>query len=327
MSVAFRRYFGLLIALQILFQSCATVQPGQQTDMRSHAEGRRTAGTADSLDVKVLDVDPDHCTWVESTATVLFGDQDSKHQAFAQAVMEARTKAMNRLLGVHLEHQFIDFQQENSLRGEASLTEHLLRVTQHGRAIQEKVVWAGLINEGGCVGCRFQATIQTCIVPEPERKDKNFKVNVRLNRSSYLDGDEVVIAVTCSRDAYLYVYGVDMNLNGALIFPNDYARDNYVRAGDTWTYPNQNLLGKGIRAIARLLPKASVSAEIVRVIASKTPLPVSVMSPAETRYRVRNVQTAGEVTGGGSFLDVTRKLIATDVEWVEDAQAFTIRDE
>src|SRR5574337_866319 len=102
------RVLGLLIALQISLQSCTTMQHGLQTDMRQPAEGRQTAETAGSLDVKILDMDPDHCTWVESTATVVFGDQDTKHQAFAQAVMEARSKAMNRLLGVHLEHQFLD---------------------------------------------------------------------------------------------------------------------------------------------------------------------------------------------------------------------------
>lgn len=322
------RVLGLLIALQISLQSCTTMQHGLQTDMRQPAEGRQTAETAGSLDVKILDMDPDHCTWVESTATVVFGDQDTKHQAFAQAVMEARSKAMNRLLDVHLEHQFLDFQHENSLRGEASLTEHLLRVTQYGRAIHERVVHAGLINEGGCVGCRFQATIQTCIVSEPSRKDKDFKVNLRLNRSSYIDGDEALIVVTSSRDAYLYVYGVDMNLNGSLIFPNGYAQDNHIRAGETWTYPNQVAREKGIRAIAKLLPGASVSAEIVRVIASKTPLQVSVMSLAETNYGGGTVQTAGKVTPGrGSFLDLLRKLNATDVEWVEDVQAFTIRNE
>ena len=287
----------------------------------------RAVAADDSPGVRVLRADPEGCTWVESHADVVFGDQYTKHQAFAQAVMEARTKAMNRLLGVHLEHQFIDFQQENSLKGEATLTEHLLRATQLGRIVREKVLTAGLVNDEGCVGCRFQVAIHTCIVPEPERNDKDFSVQLRLNRSSYIDGDDAVISVTSSRDAYIYIYGIDMNVNGSLIFPNMYARDNHIRAGEIWTFPNQELQSKGVYARVKLHTGDLVSAEMVRVIASKTPLPLTLVEPMERRFRVANVQTTEEVTGEGSFLGLMRKLMASNAEWVEDAQAFTIRQE
>jgi hypothetical protein len=314
---------GLLFGLQITMQSCTAMPPSRQTDM-SHNVEMSPISEIHSEDVRILDIDADHCTWVASTATVMFGDQDTKHQAFAQAVMDARAKAMNRLLGVHVEHQLIDFQHENSLRGEASLTERLLRATQLGRITKEKIVWAGLVDDNGCIGCRYRTDIQACIRPEPERRDKDFRVHVRLNRSSYIDGDETVIAVTSSRDAYLYVYGIDMNLNATVIFPNEYGQDNHIRAGETWTYPNQELRAKGISAIARLLPGNTVSAEMVRVIASRTPLPMVIMSPAEKYYRAKDVQATAEVTGEGTFLALIRRLVVADVDWVEDAQAFTI---
>lgn len=265
-------------------------------------------------EAKILDTDPDGCTWVTATGSVSFGDQDTKHQAFAQAIAEARQKAMETLLGVRIDHSFMDFQSENSLRGEFVLTEHLLRVTQLGRAIKENVLRVGLVDDPGCVACRVEAQIQTCLVPEKERGDKDFQVNVRLNRSSYQDGDEVIITVTSTRDSYLYIYNVDMDFRAALIAPNKYVPSVRLKAGEAWVYPSDDLRTKGLRATAQLLPGSSVSAETIRVVASKAALPNSLVS---LTYQQEITQP--------SFFEFLRALLVMDVEWVEDVQAFTIR--
>lgn len=265
-------------------------------------------------EVKILDTDPDGCTWVAATGSVRFGDQDTKHQAFAQAIADARRKAMDTLLGVRIDHSFMDFQSENSLRGEFVLTEKLLRVTQLGRAIKEKVLRVGPVDDPGCVACRIEAQIQTCLVPEKERRDRDFQVHVRINRSSYQNGDEVLITITSTRDSYLYIYNVDMDFRAALIAPNKYVPSVRVKAGETWVYPSDDLRSKGIRATAHLLPGSSVSAETIRVVASKAALPNSLVSLTYQR----------EITQP-PFLEFLRVLMAMDVEWVEDVQAFTIR--
>jgi hypothetical protein len=311
-----------LLILEVVLQGCA----GSDSMVNGNVETHMQAANSESQPgVKMLSADPDGCTWVESKASVAFGDQDTKHQALAQAVTEARIKAIQGLLGVRLEHRFIDFQQENNLKGETSLTEHLLRASQLGRAVREEIISAGPVDESSCIACRYVAHIRTCIVPERERADKEFSVSLKLNRLSYVDGDDAVIAVTPSRDAYVYVYDVDMDLNATLVFPNDYAQSTLVKAGTTWMYPSQELQDKGIHVTARLMPNMSVSAEMIRVIASKVPLSLSLLSPRDRSYKARNVQNAADVPGKGSFLHVMKKLMATDTEWVEDAQAFTIR--
>ena len=125
----------------------------------------------DSTEVKVLGHDSDNCTWVESRARVSFGEQDTKHQARAQAISEARIKAMDHLLGIHVQHQFLDFQQESSLKGEVLLTEHLLRVTQLGRVLKEDILWAGPVDLKGCAACLYEAQIKACILPLQDRSD------------------------------------------------------------------------------------------------------------------------------------------------------------
>jgi hypothetical protein len=301
---------GLAITVALL-TACSTVEETQQEASKSNIAPMVDRGTPQ--EAKVLDTDPDGCTWVAATGSIRFGDQDTKHQAFAQAIAEARRKAMNAMLGVRIHHSFMDFQSENSLRGEFVLTEKLLRVTQLGRAIKENVIRVGPVDDPGCLACRIEAQIQTCLVPEKERRDRDFQVNVRINRSSYQNGDEVLITITSTRDSYLYIYNVDMDFHAALIAPNKYAPSVTVKAGETWVYPSDDLRAKGVRATAHLPPGSSVSAETIRVIASKAALPNSLMSLTQQREH-----------GQPPFLEFMRALLATDVEWVEDVQAFTI---
>jgi len=312
--VAIKSDFFLLIglALNIAFlTACSTVDLKHQESAESHMSD--VAGRGTSTETKILGMDPDGCTWVAATGSVRFGDQDTKHQAFAQAIAEARHKAMNALLGVRIHHNFMDFQSENTLRGEFVLTEKLLRVTQLGRAIKENVLRVGPVDDPGCLACRIEAQIQTCLVPEKEKSDKDFRVNVQINRSSYQNGDEVLITVTSTRDSYLYIYNVDMDFRAALIAPNKYVPSVRVKAGETWVYPSDDLRAKGVRAMAHLPPGSSVSAETIRVIASKAALPNSLMSLTQQRQN-----------GQPPFLEFMRALLAMEVEWVEDVQAFTI---
>lgn len=262
-------------------------------------------------DAEILGQDAEGCTWVESRAMILFGDHDTKHQARAQAVSEARVKAMQRLLGVRLQHNFIDFQQESSLKGEVTLTDHLLRVTQLGRVLKEEILSAGPVDVPGCAGCRFEAHIRACIVPLRDMTDRDFAVQLSLNRPRFRDGDEAVMAVTCTRDAYVYLFNVDTNWNATLIFPNTYVSDNRIVAGQAFLYPDESLRAKGVHSVARLPSASTISAEMIRVIAVKTPLPNSLLATGPH---------------GSSFLGLMRRLTSTELEWVEDAQAFTIQE-
>src|SRR5690242_21290416 len=80
-----------------------------------------------------------YTTLFRSKASVAFGDQDTKHQALAQAVTEARIQAIQGLLGVRLEHRFIDFQQENNLKGETSLDRKSTRLNSSHMSISYAV--------------------------------------------------------------------------------------------------------------------------------------------------------------------------------------------
>lgn len=288
-------------------------------------EAGRPAASGGVLDsaAKVLERDRQGCTWVEATAGVLFSEDDTRHQAKARAVAEARSSAMQQFLGVNIQHQFMDFQQEN-LKGEAGLTENLLRVTQLGRIMKERVVAQGLQDMPDCTACRYFVRLRTCILPLEDKLDRNFRVTVTLNRTRLEEGDEAIARIEATRDAYVYLYSVDMDGSASLLFPATPDADNRLKAGERLEFPSAKMRKAGMKMIAQLPSGARVSAETLRVIAATEKLLPKVYDPAQVSADT-DVDRDAEVRGGGSLFRVLQGLHASGVAWVEDAQAFTIQ--
>ena len=259
---------------------------------------------------KILGTDPEGCTWVEGEASVSAGEQDSRHQVRAAAVEQARAAAVQDFLGVDVKSKFMDFQQEG-LRSEARLTESILQTTRNGRILKEGVLEEGYNDTPGCPACRYHVKLKACVVPRDVASDRDFHAELQLSRVRFVQGDEAKIRVTVTRDCsvYLYnVYGLGSHEATALVVPNEVVAEKHLRAGESWEYPDEEARKHGVRLVAEL-PRASdeVSAETVRVVVSKSPLPKSVYDPTD-----------------GGWFGVMRRLNRTKTEWTEDAEAFTI---
>lgn len=247
----------------------------------------------------------DGCTWVESTGRVVVGENDTRHQARAAAQEEARKQAMQDLLGVEVKSRLLDFQQEG-FKSDASLTESVLQTTRSGRILDERVASEGFLSSEDCKDCRYQVVLQSCIA-EASARDKDFRVELGLSRQRFVAGDDARISITATRDCYLYLYNVSTDGQTALIVPNDSIPEIKLRAGETYTYPDDELRRSGLKLVAELPEGRDVSAETIRVIASRAPLPRKLGDPAF-----------------GGYLGILRRLHGSAYDWSDDAQAFTI---
>lgn len=259
---------------------------------------------------KVLGVDPEGCTWLEGTASVAVGPQDTRHQTRAAAMEQARAAAVQDFLGVEVKSKFMDFQQEG-LRKESRLTEGILQTTRNGRIMKEQVLEEGYRDVPDCPGCLYRLRLKACAVPRATADDKDFFVELKVSNQRFLHGDEAKLAVTATRDCWIYLYNIyDLGAKDqtALVVPNENVKEKRLKAGETWEYPDEDAKKLGVRLVAEL-PQAGddVSAETIRVIASKAALSKAITSPAD-----------------GGWLGVLRRLNRANVEWTEDAEAYTI---
>jgi len=259
---------------------------------------------------KVLGVDPEGCTWLEGSASVAVGTQDTRHQTRAAAMEHARAAAIQDFLGVEVKSKFMDFQQEG-LRRESRLTEGILQTTRNGRIVKEAVLEEGYRDAPDCPGCLYRMRLKACVVPRDAAGDKDYFVELQVSNQRFLHGDEAKITVTATRDSWVYLYNIyDLGSKDqtALVVPNENVKEKRVKAGETWEYPDEEAKKLGVRLVAELPQEGDqVSAETIRVIASKAALSKTVTSPAD-----------------GGWLGVLRRLNRAGVEWTEDAEAYTI---
>lgn len=248
------------------------------------------------------------CTWVESVGRVVVGENETRHQASAAARDEARKSAMQDLLGVQVKSKLLDFQQEG-FRSDAQLTESVLQTTRNGLILDENIISEGYQDVADCKGCRYEAKMQICVA-QAAQPDKDFSVQLKLNRTRLIAGDEAKIQITATKDCYLYLYDVWGDWQTALIAPNERVAEVKLKAGDTFVYPDDELRRSGIKLVAELPEGRRVSAETIRVIASRTPLPRNVNDPAF-----------------GGYLGILRRLHGSKLDWSDDAEAFTIYSE
>lgn len=267
-------------------------------------------GEAEDRRGKILGKDPEGCTWLEGEATVAVGEQDSPHQARAAAIEQARAGAVQDFLGVDVNSKFMDFQQEG-LRHEAHLTESILQTTRNGRIIKETILDSGYAVTPDCQYCRYHVKMKACVLPRDSASDKNFRVEMQISRTRFVQGDEAKIILTATRDCSVYLYDVyDLGEKDktALVVPNEAVPSKTLKAGETWEYPDEDAKKRGVRLVAELpRPADEVSAEVIRVVATVTPLPAAVYDPTD-----------------GGYLGVLRRLNRSRTEWAEDAEAYTI---
>jgi hypothetical protein len=268
-------------------------------------------GQSDERSGRVLGKDIEGCTWVEGVASVVVGEQDTMHQARAMAIAQARAAAIQDFAGVDVKSKLLDFRQEG-LRGESRLTENLLQTTRNGRILKEEVLEQGYRDAPDCPSCRYRARLKACVLPVPDAGDKDFHVGLSLNRVRFVHGDEARISITATRDCWVYLYDVyDLGKDAktALIAPNELVRELKLKAGEEFVYPDEAAKKAGVSALHAELPEGAtdVSAETIRVVATKTPLPLKVYDPTD-----------------GGWLGVLQRLNRSRADWAEDAEAFTI---
>jgi len=77
-AIRFDTYLALGLAINVaLLTACSTVKPTH----RDPTPGPMSSmvGEGHVTEAKILNMDPDGCTWVAATGGVRFGDQDTKH--------------------------------------------------------------------------------------------------------------------------------------------------------------------------------------------------------------------------------------------------------
>ncbi len=150
----------------------------------------------------------------------------------------------------------------------------------------------------------------------------SFGVEVWLDRDSsgdatpaYQIGEEISISVRPAEASYVYLFDVKSTGEITQIFPNRFDTNNYLRAGETRTFPPS-----GARYVFNIAPPRGLSKVIA--VASKTELDTRTLASFRSESDMFPQSTIGEQGFIESFAIVVRPVPQQD--WVTDTALYYV---
>jgi len=250
-------------------------------------------------------------TWVDAEGVYVSTNDLTFTQARQQALENARRSAIEQATGVTV----------GSLSEVSNfmLKHDLIRVMARGIVLEEQVkrfeIQPQEKDELYVVRIGIHAKVRT--IPSEHRG--GFDVAVGLNREVYTNGDQAVIQVTPSEDAYLYVFNVTEQDHITMLVPNRLNPMVQVQGGHTFQFPTSNLKERGVRLTTLVPPGKLRTLESIKVIATKRP-----------------VQALQRLTASGIFQEFTpdethmvqdllQTLVLLDpLEWTEGLASYQV---
>ncbi len=249
--------------------------------------------------------------WVDAEGTYVSTSDLTFSQARQKALDEARRSAIEEATGVIVNDSTII---ENQM-----LKYELIRVMARGIVLEEEVKELKIepMPDEGLYVVRIKIHAKVRTIPSEHRA--GFEVAVGLNREVYVSGDQGVIKVTPSEDAYIYIFNVTENDHITRLVPNRVNPIVKVQGGQTFQFPSPLLKKQGTNLITSVPPGKIRTHEAIKVIATKRP-----------------VEALQKLTQGGLFQEYTpeethmvkdllRTLVLLDpLEWTEGLASYEV---
>lgn len=230
------------------------------------------------------------CRWVAARADVPSGADVDQGRAAALAL--ARRKASALLLGRD-PGKAPDFA-EAAFSGQL---EELLRATKSSRSEAENIV--NETRKGG----RHLLTLEACL--KPAKGGGDLRVELMLNQSRFVDGQEARAIVTVSHPARVYLFSSDFSGKAWQVFPAGPAMDNAASPGKPLVFPDETARSQRVNMRAALPAGRKNSVEFLRALA--------IDGEPGTLFEGRT-----------DWASIVAALEDAGLAWAEDARIFTV---
>ena len=200
------------------------------------------------------------CNWVESTGEAVV-ENITPDEARQTAINRARISAIESKTGVRVHGSTIvkDYQ----------LLADMVQTLSQGYITDEKIIkWEqGLFQESQDKAplTTYKVQLSACVAGVGE-KDPYFKVDAKLNKPVFIEGDEAVITVKTSRDAYLHIFNLTADDRISPIAPSATLPIIPIKANKEFKFPPE-----GFGLLMSVIKDKKRSSECFIIVATKEP--------------------------------------------------------
>jgi len=203
--------------------------------------------------------------WVTCTGDAAIQNISSE-EAKILALRKARIDAIEQVCGINLQAETMvkDFQ----------LAGDFIHSISYGHVVEEKdKKWETITmpsdNPNDPPVLIYKVSMQAKVISREEKADPSFKINLKLNRTTFQSGDEVIFKIKSTQDCYLTILNLAANDSVYILFPNKFAENNFLNKNTTTQIPNKEQRNQGFHIRVATLPGFKKNSEVVKVIATK----------------------------------------------------------
>lgn len=176
--------------------------------------------------------------WVEVSASYLAPKTVSFRDGQAAIVALARRNAIEKATGFSITSFSILNSKSTSFRWSEDY-QRLIVSESNGKIIDE---YPPDIKIDPLANGKIQYSIESYrafVIPDITPEDPNFNVEIETNQTSYKVGEEIVVKMQATRDAYLTVFSIAPDGSAAMFLPNRYVKDNFVFGNTESHFPDR----------------------------------------------------------------------------------------
>ena len=203
--------------------------------------------------------------WVTCTGDAAIQNISSE-EAKIIALRNARIDAIEKVCGVSLQAETMvkDFQ----------LAGDFIHSISYGHVVEEKdknwdTITMPAENPSDPPVLIYKVTMKAKVVSREEKPDPSFRINLKLNHTTFQSGDQVIFNIKATQDCFLTIFNLAANDSVYILFPNKFVGDNFLEKNSDVQIPDKKNREQGFHIRVAALPGFNKNSELVKVIATK----------------------------------------------------------
>ncbi len=233
---------------------------------------------ADGIRPKISDLGEG---WYEVTTSIKV-ENITPEQAREKAIQRACQLAIEQFAGIEVTGRTSLIQAESNNEITMDHFSKLTNQISNGIILEKEILKE--VNFAFNEGILKSVTLKVKVGKQQGKADPYFSIDAGLNKTYFQVGEELLLSVTPSKDCYLTILNIMSDENVTTVFPNQYRKDNFVKANELFELPNENDNKLGIMFKVHLLPDKLEDTEIIKIIATKEPVSININSDFNTAF-------------------------------------------
>lgn len=219
--------------------------------------------------------------WYEVTTSIKV-ENITPEQAREKAIQKACQMAIEQFAGIEITGRTSLIQAESNNKITMDHFSKLTNQVSNGIVLEKEILKE--VNFAVNEGILKSVTLKLKVGKQQGKTDPYFSIETSLNKTYFQEGEELLLSVTPSKDCYLTILNIMSDENVTTVFPNQYRKDNFVKANELFELPNENDNKLGIMFKVHLLPNKLEDTEIIKIIATKEPVSIKINSDFSTAF-------------------------------------------